>query len=342
MEQRKRKPKFDRNKKDKKKRRGRPSLCSFFKDLPKKTEKDETPDDDVLSPYSDMEIGCAVPYCRAMEQGDFDKLRKLSDAGCPWTKAVALCAVKLGHTDMLKYAIKHGCPYDYSIMRWAAKYGHLDIVQYAESELGMKCIKDISMVAAYGNHLHILNWLEETGKRIDEECKFIVSQKLEEDMSNILDKTFKESREEDSSLSVDISYSKESDVCLVRACENNDLERIKELRSKGYPWETFSMTEIGCNGNLEILKYAHGDGMPLRRVLFLQAVKHGHIPILEYCVKNGYRISDNASLWCLWNKRNDVFEWLCEHGAPINPDCKWMKMRMEKRKQCNISLWGRK
>ena len=80
--------------------------------------------------------------------------------GCPWSKWVPINAAVGGHVDIIQWARAHGASWRWfrSVNSYAAQHGKLEAVKQLRS-LGFPVNSKVCACAAFGGHLHILQWL---------------------------------------------------------------------------------------------------------------------------------------------------------------------------------------
>ena len=79
------------------------------------------------------------------------------------------------------------------------------------------------------------------------------------------------------------------DECLVcgAAAKSGQLEELKALRAKNFPWNLSTCLLAASGGHLETLKWARENGCPWDEQTCAWAAKGGHLETLKWARENG-------------------------------------------------------
>ena len=71
------------------------------------------------------------------------------------------------------------------------------------------------------------------------------------------------------------------------AARSGQLEELKALRAKNFPWDGLICTNAAKGGHLEVLKWARANDCPLDALTCANAAKGGHLEVLKWARANG-------------------------------------------------------
>jgi len=199
--------------------------------------------------------GGHIPAIRFMLEWVDDGTPTDHETGCEHTTAAA----EGGHLHALKWlhSFDPPCPWDEDACTWAARGGHLKTLQYLVHN-GCPFNEGIFAKAARGGHIPILEWAFAELIHVDE-------------------------------------FSKPGfQTCMEAA--GKDLETLKWLRSQDppCPWDERTCAYAAGNGNLEVLRYARGNGCPWDVETCLYAALGGHPDTLDWALDNGCLLDSDA------------------------------------------------
>ena len=100
------------------------------------------------------------------------------------------------------------------------------------------------------------------------------------------------------------------------AARIGNLEKLKEYRADGWPWDEDTCAIAVKNGHLEVLQWARANGCPWSLVTCAYAAWGGHLEVLQWARANGcpwdYRTRANAAA----NGHTELLSWARANGAP--------------------------
>lgn len=115
----------------------------------------------------------------------------------------------------------------------------------------------------------------------------------------------------------DLSHMKDS-------CKNEasrgDLDELKHLHEKGYPWNIFTTINAATNGKLNCLKYAHEMGCPWNRDVCSSAARNCHLDCLTYAHEMGCPWTKSTCNEAAKTNSSDCLKYAIERGCPYDHD----------------------
>ena len=68
---------------------------------------------------------------------------------------------------------------------------------------------------------------------------------------------------------------------------SGQLEKLKDLRANGCPWNKWTCACAAVRGHLEVLKWLRANGCPWNTMTFLMAKEGGHLEVMRWALANG-------------------------------------------------------
>ena len=220
------------------------------------------------------------------ENTSFNNMVEYFENGMPISEHVTFQASDLGRLDLLELAFEHGCGINHKVNEVAARRGHLHIVKYIWDK-GFLCTQCACTGASKGGQLGVLQWLFPADKWYHNQLnnsKMLVRNAVIGGFLTIVKWAHEKGQVLDSALlSTAVTYGHFELVKYIhhnqthRACQGlgeypisailhaalrGDLEVVKWLREKGYPWSDGICMLLARRGHLEALKYVRGHGCP--------------------------------------------------------------------------------
>ena len=118
------------------------------------------------------------------------------------------------------------------------------------------------------------------------------------------------------------------------AAFHGDIKTLKDLRSKGCPWDIITCSNAAASGCLYVLQWARENGCPWDHLTCALAAAYNQFHILKWARENGcpwdVLTCANAAL----NGNFELLQWAIENGCPYNIEvvktnlhnykfCKW-------------------
>lgn len=245
--------------------------------------------------------------------GHLNVIQWAHERGHRFPKQMCNDAAAGGHLHILKWAMENGYEFDESICYFASNSGHLDIVQWARKN-DLPWNHYVCINAAQNGFLHVIKWAIDNGalwhKRICDEA-------ARNGHLSVL------------RWAIENGCAYDDSVWKV-AAENNHFRILKFAIEKGYLSKTKSdhYTKFHENLNSHILKTKYPSVMKYavkHHLIYLtdqicwDAVKYGHIEILEYAKKYGHKWRADKLLCdlAIQKGRPDIFKWLIKNGYQI-------------------------
>ena len=108
----------------------------------------------------------------------------------------------------------------------------------------------------------------------------------------------------------------------LEATENNNFEEVKRLHEAGAPWDWKVKATAARNGNMQILTYAHNNGMNYWPPFTTSwAAEGGQLECLQFARNNGCPWRNTTSELASQNGHIHVLKYLFENGCPIESPC---------------------
>ena len=102
------------------------------------------------------------------------------------------------------------------------------------------------------------------------------------------------------------------------AARSGQLEKLKELRADGWPWDRGTCSAAALGGHLEVLQWARANGCPWDIRTCHKAAEGGHLKVLLWARKNGCPCDENELHIAARSGHEAVVRALIEAGADIN------------------------
>ena len=239
---------------------------------------------------------------------------------------ILIYAAKDGDLTKVKECIKNGADIhanDEEALIEAAINGHLKIVKFLV-ENGADIHADNNMAlrtSLYNDNLEVAKFLLEKGADIHADNDYIYNYVFNNNDIKLLN-FFKENN-----IIFDdkIKYSK----LFLKACENGDLEKVKEYIEKGADIHTQNddaLRSAASGGHISIVKYLIEKGVNIHAkddFALIAAAQKGHFEVVKYLVEHGADIhaeDDEALRNATINGHLKVVKYLIEKGANIHAE----------------------
>jgi hypothetical protein len=110
------------------------------------------------------------------------------------------------------------------------------------------------------------------------------------------------------------------DECLVcgAAAKSGQLEELKALRAKNFPWNLCTCLLAASGGHLETLKWARENGCPWNVWTCTYAARGGQLETLKWARENGCPWDEQTCAWAAKGGHLETLKWARENGAPWN------------------------
>ena len=109
-----------------------------------------------------------------------------------------------------------------------------------------------------------------------------------------------------------------NDECLLckAAAAKGDLEALKGLRAKNWPWDDGTCAFAAYGGHLEVLKWARENGCPWDERTCAEAAGGGHLDTLQWARANGCPWDERTCTYAATGGHFDTLQWARENGCP--------------------------
>lgn len=286
-------------------------------------------------------------YAIAAQAGQYGLIKTLhtTEYDCLWDEMTFAYTAERGTLTMLKWLHTNGCPVDYTAGIAAARARHIDIIKWLTS-IGVSLHSDMWIEAIANNHTELIEWLVKNNcPRSGDECDQAACYGRIEILSCLL---------ENNMTFIEIH------LCW-HAAAHGQLETLKWLRSRGFPWSERISAIAAETNRFEVLKWLHANGCPcdiehcVEQIIGAKWIidnsekipvrEEDSINTLEYFHEAGFPW--NYPRLCLIAARSGnlaVLKWLREHDCPWDIlDClgaakgnndtdKWIRGEIERRR----------
>lgn len=257
---------------------------------------------------------CAPYY--AAQNGHMDALQYLRDNGCPESVLTAVAFAERGDLKMLKeYDVTRSVP-RYRIVNAAIRRGHVHVVKWLKEKQGCDLdVYDAYVMAVESGNVEMLTYLREQG----------------------------------------VPFERVDRRLFVKAIAHGDLDMLEWLYKEDVVWATYSNASkrLGIRGNIDILKWTKENHLTidvrvtsryaamrgyvdvldwlsenyglemLDKCMCDTAVKRGHIEVLQWALRKGFKMTKIAYCHAVGSNRLHVgiLRWLKERdhtrGTPF-------------------------
>ena len=101
-------------------------------------------------------------------------------------------------------------------------------------------------------------------------------------------------------------------VCTAAAKnQNNDL--LKWLYENKCPWHTYTSYAVAKSGNLEMLKWLEESGCPFGENILSKASRSGNLEMVKYLYEKGFKINRNIYNHVIYSNNLKLIEWINEN-----------------------------
>lgn len=108
------------------------------------------------------------------------------------------------------------------------------------------------------------------------------------------------------------------------AAMDGQLETVKWMHKKQFPWSEHTCVSAAGKGHLEVLKYAHEHGCPWNKNTCSWAAGEGRLEVLKYVHEHGCPWDEDTCMSAAESGHFEVLRYAHEHGCPWDKDsCMW-------------------
>ena len=100
------------------------------------------------------------------------------------------------------------------------------------------------------------------------------------------------------------------------AARIGNLEKLKEYRADGWPWDEDTCAIAVKNGHLEVLQWARANGCPWSLVTCAYAAWGGHLEVLQWARANGCPWDAGTCMFAAKGGHLKVLQWARANGCP--------------------------
>eukprot|EP00873_Tetraselmis_striata_P039719 jgi/Tetstr1/459983/TSEL_005307.t1 len=272
--------------------------------------------------------------------------------GCPWDERTCWAAASAGNLQVLQVRKAHGlplgrqhlhrgraprqrwrcsplarasaCPWDEDTCETAAWGGHLHVLQWARS---MGCLWDERTCsgASGGGHLGVLQWARANGCPWEERTCARAAGGGHLSNGCPWDRHTCAGAAEGGHLEVfkwvrDQGCAWSEDTCRA-AAEGGQLEVLQWAKQQGCPWDSWTCVGAAARGHLRVLQWAKQQGCPWDEGTCEAAVSGGHLDVLVWARMNGCPWDDETTREAAESGQLECLKWAVENGCP------WDKMQ---------------
>ena len=101
---------------------------------------------------------------------------------------------------------------------------------------------------------------------------------------------------------------------------SGQLEKLKDLRANGCPWNKWTCAWAADGGHIKVLKWARANGCPWDKLTSPMAAFRGHLDVLKWARANGCPWDAYTCELAALGGHLEVLQWLRANGCPSN---KW-------------------
>jgi Ankyrin repeats (many copies) len=250
----------------------------------------------------------------------------------PASKGVR-CSDYIDNFKLLRWAYDNRCHLDAKTFSKAALRGDLELIKWATTISRLDYSHLISLYAADGGHLAILEWMKDNyndGWRNNdilersaegghfEVLKWLFSNNVGTSY-NIMIKGVLGGNVEMMEWLIQRGYQfvkYEDDYYCSYAAMNGHIEMLKWLRNNAISWSRDTCGSAAKYGHLDTLKWLRQNGCPWDEQTCHAAAARGHLEILQWARANG----------CPWNEDTankakshlNILKWIVDNGCPVN------------------------
>ena len=102
------------------------------------------------------------------------------------------------------------------------------------------------------------------------------------------------------------------------AARSGQLEELKALRAKNFPWNLSTCQLAASGGHLEVLKWARENDCQWDRYTCACAARGGHLEMLKWAHENGCPWDGDTCMYAAKRGHLEVLQWARENGCPWN------------------------
>ena len=111
---------------------------------------------------------------------------------------------------------------------------------------------------------------------------------------------------------------------------SGQLEKLKDLRANGCPWNKWTCAWAADGGHIKVLKWARANGCPWDKLTSPMAAFRGHLDVLKWARANGCPWDAYTCELAALGGHLEVLQWLRANGCPSNKwTCACAKQRRE-------------
>ena len=121
------------------------------------------------------------------------------------------------------------------------------------------------------------------------------------------------------------------------AARVGNLEKLKEFRAKGCPWDDMTCFLAAGGGHFEVLQWARANGCPWSAQTCTHAARGGHVDVLQWARANGCPWDAGTCTGAALRGHLEVLKWACANGCPWN---KWTCIRALEGGHLELFRWA--
>jgi Family of unknown function (DUF5763)/Ankyrin repeats (3 copies) len=241
---------------------------------------------------------------KAAENGDLEEVIKMYTNGHKINTLTTKAAAKSQSLDLLMYLHSKGCSFSQEPVIIYTVNGNLECLSYCiESHIDYPW--DLFHLAVEHNHIHIVEYLYQLGLEPIYNGKTLISIACQYNHLEMI----KVLQAHGNTISNSDFYA---------CCLYGRLEILKYIRQfETTHWRSIYTIVAAEHGKLNILQYAHENGLEFYHLICELASEYGHLECLKYLHKSGFPLGRSASR-ALRNSELNTFQYALENGSHIS------------------------
>lgn len=259
----------------------------------------------------------------ASQGGHLDCLKVLADHGCQFNRNILDQAARHGRLEVVEYLIENGIEPTMVSMKNAVLSGKVELVKFLNEKIKIDNYSTFGYSAAGSGSLAMVKFIEQYAPLEQQSVVATAHSGSVEVLQYFIDKgftlndpsicTIASNLGRREYLKLALSHGAPMDVNVMKHCARyNDVDLIRELHSRGCPWNSSAVKSAASHGSFEALIYLVENGCP---------IADAPQPQIGITVSFGFSSdSDEATLLAARNCHLSCLKYLMERGAPWPQD----------------------